>query len=383
MTTSLRGCTNRINVSLCSTRTISKRFNHQIQSTPNPVRHFSSTTTFNNKRIAFAFDIDGVLKAGERILPQARRALAMLEGHNAKQTKIPYIFITNGGGPSESERAKKLSREFELDIQPDQVIQAHTVLQSLTKRFANLPVLMIGGPDRPPGASRKVMEGYGFTNVFTSHDIHAWQQSSWPFSKPSKGQEDQIRKEDFSKIHFAAVLVFHDSRDWGRDLQYICDVLRSPDGRIGVLGDDTHPQPFLAFSHGDLIWGNDFTAPRFGQGAFQEAVKAVYEKMSGRPLEAVTFGKPQRLTYEYADALLKERLAIQNSSTQSGEEMSIWMIGDNPASDIAGANGFGWKSALVRTGVYRDQDGPPKHTPTILVNDVEEAVRKAIEEDWQ
>ncbi|PWN36143.1 HAD-superfamily hydrolase [Meira miltonrushii] len=347
------------------------------------ISHQSKRGQIPTRKSAFAFDIDGVLKAGEHVLPQARRALAMLEGKNAKNAKIPYIFITNGGGPSETERAKKLSKEFELDIKPDQVIQAHTVLQSLTKRFADLPVLMIGGPDRPPGASRKVMEDYGFNNVYTSHDIHAWQQSSWPFSRPSKDQESSIRKGDFSKVHFAAVLVFHDSRDWGRDLQYICDVLRSPDGRIGVVGDDTHEQPFLAFSHGDLIWGNDFTAPRFGQGAFQEAVKAVYEVTSGRPLEAVTFGKPQRLTYEYADALLRERMSLKDENTQADGEMSVWMIGDNPASDIAGANGFGWKSALVRTGVYRDQDGPPKHKPTILVDDVEEAVRKAIEEDWQ
>lgn len=27
------------------------------------------------------------------------------------------------------------------------------------------------------------------------------------------------QKADFSKIRFAAVLVFHDSRDWGRDIQ--------------------------------------------------------------------------------------------------------------------------------------------------------------------
>ena len=25
---------------------------------------------------------------------------------------------------------------------------------------------------------------YGFNNVYTAHDIHAWQPSSWPFSSP-------------------------------------------------------------------------------------------------------------------------------------------------------------------------------------------------------
>lgn len=343
------------------------------------VRHFSQTKN-KRKQVAFAFDIDGVLKAGERVLPEAKRALAILEGQNSKKVKIPYIFITNGGGPSEEERAKKLSLEFGLRVSPDQVIQAHTVLQSLTKRFGDKPVLMIGGPDRPPGASRKVLQEYGFQDVYTAHDIHAWQSSSWPFARPLKEQEISLRRADFSTIRFAAVLVFHDSRDWGRDLQYICDVLRSPDGRIGILGDDKHAQPFLAFSHGDLIWGNDFPTPRFGQGAFQEAVRAVYETASGRPLEAVTFGKPQKLTYEYADALLRERTKLPLGKE---EDLSVWMVGDNPASDIAGANGFGWKSALVRTGVYRDQDGEPAHKPTIIVDNVENAVLDAIEREWQ
>jgi len=33
---------------------------------------------------------------------------------------------------------------------------------------------------------------------------------------------------------------------------------------------------------------------------------------------------------------------------------NFYMIGDNPESDIAGANGVGWTSILVRTGVYKD-----------------------------
>lgn len=32
------------------------------------------------------------------------------------------------------------------------------------------------------------------------------------------------------------------------------------------------------------------------------------------------------------------------------------MVGDNPASDIKGANDNGWESILVRTGVYDNED---------------------------
>jgi hypothetical protein len=175
---------------------------------------------------------------------------------------------------------------------------------------------------------------------------------------------------------------------------------------MGTVGDDTHPQPFLAFSHGDLLWGNGFPTSRFGQGAFQSAVRAVYEETSGRPLECVTFGKPQKLTYEYANELLKERVSLMGGNVQ--DDVSVWMVGDNPASDIAGANAFGWKSALVswrfqinsergilycsstdtlssfqvRTGVYRPETGPPAHAPTIQVQNVLEAVEQALSLEW-
>jgi ribonucleotide monophosphatase NagD (HAD superfamily) len=64
------------------------------------------------------------------------------------------------------------------------------------------------------------------------------------------------------------------------------------------------------------------------------------------------------------------------------EPATCYMLGDNPMSDIAGANAFGWKSALVRTGVYRDVEGPPAHEPTFIVDDVEAAVREAIRREW-
>jgi ribonucleotide monophosphatase NagD (HAD superfamily) len=40
------------------------------------------------------------------------------------------------------------------------------------------------------------------------------------------------------------------------------------------------------------------------------------------------------------------------------------MIGDNPKSDIRGANSAGWSSILVRTGVFKgenDEEDPAKY----------------------
>ena len=60
------------------------------------------------------------------------------------------------------------------------------------------------------------------------------------------------------------------------------------------------------------------------------------------------------------------------------------MIGDNPESDIAGANnyksphGTEWVSILVKTGVWRG--GPPAHEPNLVMKDVFAAVQWALQD---
>jgi ribonucleotide monophosphatase NagD (HAD superfamily) len=59
-------------------------------------------------------------------------------------------------------------------------------------------------------------------------------------------------------------------------------------------------------------------------------------------------------------------------------EFDIFLaIGDNPYADIAGANGYGWQSLLVKTGVFQPEGDENHHThpATAVVEDVEDAVR--------
>lgn len=61
------------------------------------------------------------------------------------------------------------------------------------------------------------------------------------------------------------------------------------------------------------------------------------------------------------------------------------MVGDNPESDIRGANeyrsefGSEWRSVLVETGVFK-KGGSPSYRPDVVVGDVEEGVRWAVED---
>lgn len=178
-----------------STRTLAARCRVASSSASPITRHLSTSTLRSNlqKPIAFAFDIDGVLKAGPNVLPEAKRALQILEGKNPRNQKIPYIFITNGGGKHESARAKDLARELEVPVTQDQVIQAHTVMKSLVPLYADKPILMVGGPETPPNAAREVMQSYGFNNVYTTLDLHTSAPAAWPFSKVEAEQLPFVR----------------------------------------------------------------------------------------------------------------------------------------------------------------------------------------------
>ena len=59
-------------------------------------------------------------------------------------------------------------------------------------------------------------------------------------------------------------------------------------------------------------------------------------------------------------------------------QMRVFAVGDNPRSDVRGANAAGdrWTSVLVRTGVYAGGNLAPADTPDKIVDDVGQAV------DW-
>lgn len=109
---------------------------------------------------------------------------------------------------------------------------------------------------------------------------------------------------------------------------------------------------------------------------FIEALKTVHKIRSPDiDLEYKQYGKPHAVTYNYADRMLQQLI---KKRTNSVEKPRVVMVGDNPDSDIQGANNFGWQSALVKTGVYNH--GIPKHEPSVIVDDVLKAVDWAIKE---
>ncbi|KAI5966284.1 uncharacterized protein KGF55_000593 [Candida pseudojiufengensis] len=344
---------------------------------------------------AFVFDIDGVLIRGKKPIPQAKPALELLNKH-----KIPYILMTNGGGVSEAEKAKEVSSITGGPyISPLQVVQSHTPMKSLIHDPNYSRVLVVGGDK---DNARKVAESYGFKDVVLPIDIVRSDKSISPHSMYKKEDlEKYSKKIDLSKP-IDAILVFNDPRDLSTDMQIVQDLLNSKNGLIGTKRDfktwkdHTSPSIPIIFSNNDYVYANDHPLPRFGQGAFRMITEKLYNTTNklkpDQNLDSLILGKPFKLQYDFAHHILIDwnkklesnevnddiqKLPKLGEIPETTPFKKIYMVGDNPESDIKGANDHGWESILLRTGVFQDEDYDSIIAkPTVGVFDnVEDAVK--------
>lgn len=258
-------------------------------------------------------------------------------------------------------------------------------MQALKEYYST--VLIIGGEGE---RCKKVAQHYGFTDIVVPHDILAWDPTISPFKKLSRAELAAANPRDFSRININAILVLSSSRDYATDLQLIVDLLRSSHGRLGTVSSDPVTERIpIYFSHGDLIFPNGHLQPRMSQGAFRIGLEGMYKALTGVELERVIYGKPERAAYVYAEEVLARWMeSLYGEGSKLPE--NVYMVGDNPASDICGGNMHGWNTCLVRTGVFRgetgknDEDNPASFG---VLDDVLEAViaviRKELGDDFK
>lgn len=394
-----------------------RRGNHNstLTSTPTP----TLTLTTSTPDFAFAFDIDGVLLRGKSAHPRARQALSLLEQH-----RIEYLLLTNGGGQHESSRVAEISSRLGMNIHKAQFVQSHTPFQ--TQADGTQTILVVGGRG---DTCRRVAHSYGWSSgrVLVPGDFAAAESSICPVTEPGvyPVEKDAPKpprpRRGVTKVD--AIFVYNDSRDWALDIQLIVDLLLAQDGLLGTRRslDQVRAEGHipLYFSNPDLWWASGYPLPRLGQGGFMAALQGVWRTITGgEELVLHTIGKPHEPTYRYAEDVLtewrrgrmhkkaaktavdwvreKEREEEGEGKKEGGEGRGegegergklrrVYMVGDNPASDIAGANSFKsprgteWVSVLVRSGVF--QDGDDSGGAKMIVGDVEEAVRWAIERE--
>ncbi|KAF2757407.1 HAD-superfamily hydrolase [Pseudovirgaria hyperparasitica] len=373
-------------------------------------------------RFAFAFDIDGVLVRSSDALPRAHKALSHLQSHH-----VPFILLTNGGGKHETQRVHDLSEKLGVSLDVEMFVQSHTPFANFSpEEKEDKTVLVVGGDG---DNCRHVAHRYGFKNVIMPCDIFAADPTVMPFSSAQLSVHKRHAQPLLDPLPpISTILVFNDPRDWALDLQLITDLLLSKGGQLGTLstlnnntdlpnrGYQQDGQPQLWFSNPDLLWAAKHPLPRFGQGGFREALEGVWAAITGGPQNGVSLqkrviGKPYRFTYEFAEKKLLSHSRGMKRSTLLGTKSEddaissnedsdsiktldrVYMVGDNPESDIKGGNeyrspmGVKWRTALVETGVYV-AGSEPKYKPSVIVGDVWDAVQWALEEErkgggWQ
>ncbi|KAK4969880.1 hypothetical protein LTR66_011626 [Elasticomyces elasticus] len=339
---------------------------------------FRSTTT---DKYAYAFDIDGVLLRGGRPIPEALEAMRMLNGQNSYGIKIPYIFVTNGGGKTEQDRCIQLSQQLEIEVSPGQFICGHTPMREMAATYGT--VLVVGGEGEK---CRLVAEGYGFKDVVTPGDIIKDNPDTTPFRKLTGEEHNDSRLRDFSKVDIEAIFVFADSRDWAGDQQIILDLLMSENGRLGTRSKTFEDGPPVFFSHNDVVWSASHDLTRLGMGALRLSLEAMFKAITGKDVYTTAFGKPQIRTFQFATRLLQQWRKDTHGIDSPPD--TVYFVGDTPESDILGTNEFNkqskntWYSILVRTGVY--QEGTkPKFTPNATVDNVLGAVKHGMEREYK
>ncbi|POM80514.1 TIGR01456 family HAD hydrolase [Phytophthora palmivora] len=328
-------------------RSLSKRYSRALS-----VASEGSKTAASGPSFGIAFDIDGVLIRGGHELPKAKRVLESLRANN-----VPHIFLTNGGGCMEEDKAKNLSKVLDLPINPEHMILSHTPMREIAKIYGDKRVLIMGSHD-----VWNVAKCYGFKKVVSVEDLLHHHPVQYPFIH----YEQRLAPHHEEPIE--AIIVMHDPINWAPEIQVAVDVLIG--GDPPGSGRPSGKQTPLFVSNDDFIFSGAYAFPRFAQGAFTRCLKLLYEDLTGRKLEVTNYGKPHKVTYNYAERLLN------TISGQSEPLKHMYGIGDNPLSDIQGANNAGdeWTSVLVRTGIY-DGSKDPEHEADVIVDGVYEAIK--------
>ena len=327
--------------------------------------------------IGFVFDIDGVLLKGKNRIAEATEIITYLS-----KRKIPFILLTNGGGMTEKKRIDFINKTLQLDEYPiheDQLIQAHTPMKTLIPHHKR--VLICGGPKDDV---REVAEKYGFEDVIRPVDVIRANPTIWPYHMftdeqieewgrdPADTKLDVFGSGCGENLPIDSVLCFNDSRAIGAEIQIINELLNSEGGVLGTRRHHKSGKPSIpiVFSNNDFLWANEYPLPRFAMGMLKIALMTIYEKINGEPLEQLTLGKPEKVCYDYAHHILIDWRDVMLGNKKAGDAClpelnfapvnspfkKVYMVGDNPESDITGGNNYKWGTILVQTGVYRDGD---------------------------
>uniref|UniRef100_A0A7E4W1K4 Cat eye syndrome critical region protein 5 n=1 Tax=Panagrellus redivivus TaxID=6233 RepID=A0A7E4W1K4_PANRE len=326
---------------------------HKLKSLQNlgkSIRNVSSLPKKPSKSIGFLIDIDGVIFRGREVLPFVHDAFQMIMDDKGN-FKFPVVFLTNGTHTLRITRAQRLSEALGTKITSDQVVLAHTPLR-MFKDLHEKHVLMVG-----QGPVVEIGESLGFKNITTLSDLAIM------FPHLDCVDFQRRRLDPKSVIHpnfepIEAIILLGEPRKWETALQLLVDVLitnGNPAGSDVDRGTVAHPHVPVIACNLDLLWMAEthLKLPRFGHGIFLTCLETVYKKLTGHEIQyQAILGKPSELSY------LQGVYCAQKAAFSLGLDPieTLYVIGDNPQSDVVGANLFSRYLREGNSGRFDDSD---------------------------
>ncbi|XP_007896837.1 haloacid dehalogenase-like hydrolase domain-containing 5 [Callorhinchus milii] len=288
---------------------------------PASARHKSQAT------FGLLFDIDGVLVRGRTPIPAAKEAFRKLVDNNG-EFQVPVVFVTNAGNCLRQAKAQQLSEILDVEVSQDQVMLSHSPLR-MFRDFHNKNVLVSG-----QGHVEEIARNLGFERVITIEML----REAFPLldvvDRNRRPKELPPPTKTFP--HIDAVILFGEPIRWETNLQLIIDVLLTNGNPRNTVKGVPYPHiPVLACNM-DLMWMAEAKMPRFGHGTFLVCLENIYKKVTGKELKyEALIGKPSVITYNYADFLVRK---LGESRGWNAPIRRLYAIGDNPMTDIYGAN---------------------------------------------
>ncbi|KAK0398200.1 hypothetical protein QR680_002472 [Steinernema hermaphroditum] len=295
--------------------------------------HTSDLSCSKNPDFSLILDIDGVICRGRDVLPGVKEAFSLITDTKGRFS-VPTVFLTNGSNSLRAAKAAKLTELIGVHIEPEQVVMAHSPL----KMFSDLHkkhVLVVG-----QGPVKEIANHLGFHTVTVLDDLRVLfpHLDCVDFKRRKLDAFTQISA--FNPIE--AIIFLGEPLRWESALQLITDVLITNGNPASMEHKRTtknYPHIPIVACNMDLLWMAEkgLPLPRFGHGIFLHCLAAVYHKLTGHDLHFEAFlGKPSEISYVHAAHCIQRQAFAMKTECPN----TIYVIGDNPESDILGGNLF-------------------------------------------
>lgn len=246
---------------------------------------------------AVVLDIDGTLIRGGCAMDGSTRLLSSIRAR-----RLPFTLLTNDGSNSPAQKAVEL-RSSGVDVPPDRIVSTSHGLVELAgeRNLRGRRVFVMGRLGSPCYA-----QAAGLVPVRDPGAISTCE----------------------------AVIIGEEDYDWEPTINAVVNFLIEQPAAPLIV---PNPDAYFAAGHGKIM---------LAAGAAEHCIRHVLH-VYGTEIRPVHLGKPYQPIYVHNHKVLE---SICGRPIERGR---VLMIGDSLEGDVGGAQTFGYRAALVLTGITR------------------------------